>query len=302
MKISLDALLILDAIDRYGGQSAAATALHRVPSALSHTVRKLEEQLGVRLYDREARRAVLTEAGRTLLEDGRHLLRAAGDLERRVQRVASGWEPELRIAVNVLVPAANLVPLLAEFSREGHGTALRIDTEVLGGCWDALATQRCDLVVGATGEPPVRGGIATRLMGEGRLLFTMAPDHPLAALPEPIPAEERGRYPAVVLADSSRQLAARSSGLVEGQAVLRVPDMETKAAAQAAGLGTGHLPRWLAEREVAAGRLCIRELAETRPPFQFFMAWRARQTGKALDWFRERLSRAQVQAALLAGL
>jgi len=302
MKISLDILNLLDAIDRYGSFGAAAEALHRVPSALSHAIGKAEAELEVRLFGRAGRRAVLTEAGRVLLEEGRHLLRAAGDLERRVQRVASGWEQELRIAVDALIPAARLIPLLKDFQRQGQPTAIRIDVEVLGGGWDALITQRSDLVIGAPGEAPAHGGIVAELLGETQLLFAVAPDHPLAVFPGAIPAHERARYPAVVLADTSRELAARSSGLVEGQALLRVPDMESKAAAQAAGLGCGHLPRWLAEREVAAGRLVLRELAEIRPPERLSLAWRARHDGRALAWFRQALARPEVRLALLAGL
>jgi DNA-binding transcriptional LysR family regulator len=108
MKITFDLLQILDAIDRHGSFTAAASALHRVPSALSHAVGKLEDELGVTLFERVGRRAVLNEAGRTLLDDGRHLLRAASDLERRVQRIADGWEAELRIALDAIIPSERL--------------------------------------------------------------------------------------------------------------------------------------------------------------------------------------------------
>jgi DNA-binding transcriptional LysR family regulator len=84
MKITLDLLHMLDAIDQHGSFSAAAAALHRVPSALSHAVAKLEDDLDFPLFIREGRRATLNDAGRTLLDDGRHLLRAADELERRV--------------------------------------------------------------------------------------------------------------------------------------------------------------------------------------------------------------------------
>src|SRR5574343_272887 len=115
MKISLDLLSMLDAIERHGSFTAAATALHRVPSALSHAVAKLEEELDVQLFQREGRRATLTEAGRTLLDDGRHLLRAAGELERRVQRIGADWEAELRIAIDAIIPVERIYPLLERF-------------------------------------------------------------------------------------------------------------------------------------------------------------------------------------------
>jgi DNA-binding transcriptional LysR family regulator len=103
MKISLDALQVLDAIERHGSFTAAAAALHRVPSALSHAVAKFESDLGLALFIREGRRATLTPAGRTLLEDGRDLLRAADELERRVQRITTGWEAELCIVIATMM-------------------------------------------------------------------------------------------------------------------------------------------------------------------------------------------------------
>jgi DNA-binding transcriptional LysR family regulator len=80
MRLTLDALAVLDAIDRKGSFAAAAEELHRVPSAMTYAVQKLEEDLDVLLFDRRGHRAQLTEAGRELLREGRHLLQAASEL------------------------------------------------------------------------------------------------------------------------------------------------------------------------------------------------------------------------------
>ena len=69
MNISLDLLQTLDAIDRLGSHAAAAQHLHRVPSAITHAIAKAESLLGHPLFERRGRRAVLTEAGRCLLDD-----------------------------------------------------------------------------------------------------------------------------------------------------------------------------------------------------------------------------------------
>ena len=161
MKISLESLELLDAIEVRGSFSAAAVALHRVPSAVTHAIRRLEEDLGVTLFERQGRRSVMTAAGRTLLEEGRYLLQAAGDLECRVQRVATGWENEFRIAVEGAIDIVRLLPLIAEFDHQGSGTRLRFSHEVLGGCWDALASGRADLAIGAGGDPPPGGGFTS---------------------------------------------------------------------------------------------------------------------------------------------
>jgi DNA-binding transcriptional LysR family regulator len=302
MRLTLDALQILDAIDTQGSFAAAAERLHRVPSALSHAVQKLEGDMGVTLFEKSGRRAVLTPAGRTLLEDGRHLLRAALELEARVRQVATGWETELAIAVDAIIPMDRILPLLQRYYAEGHGTRLRLSYEVLGGCWDALATGRADLMIGAPGDMPARSGIATRPLATLHSVFTVAPHHPLAAVPEPIAVSEQIRHRAVVLADTSQELAARTSGLLEGQDALRVPDIESKAAAQAAGLGVGHLPPWLAQREVAAGRLVVRRLAAPKPPTPLYLAWRTGHEGRALAWFLQALEDPALCQQLTEGL
>ena len=303
MKISLDLLQILDAIERHGSFTAAANALHRVPSALSHAVAKLESELNAQLFSRSGRKATLNEAGRTLLDDGRHLLRAAGELERRVQRIATGWEAELRIAIDAIIPLERLYPLLERFYGAGHGTQIRLSYEVLGGCWDALATGRADLVIGAPGDMPARSGMATRLMcAHSAFVFAVAPTHPLAAWPGVIPNSELLRHRAIVVADTSQELDARSIGLIEGQPALRVPDIRSKASAQVAGLGIGHLPRWLAAPEIAAGRLVEKAVSDPRPAMPLHLAWRSRQPGKALAWFLAELAKNDEIEALTAGL
>ena len=303
MKISLDLLHILDTIDRHGSFSAAAVALHRVPSALSHAVAKLEDELDIPLFVREGRKATLNEAGRALLEDGRHLLRAANELERRVQRIAKGWETELRIAIDTIIPVERLYPLLERFYTIGCGTQIRLDHEVLGGTWDALATGHADLVIGAAGDMPARSGIATRrLCDHDQFVFAVAPQHPLAGWQGPIPASELLRHRAIVVADTSQELLARSIGVIEGQDSLRVPDIRAKAGAQAAGLGIGHLPRWVAAPEIATGRLVEKTLAEPRAAMPLHLAWRSRQPGKALAWFLAELEKPEEIAAFAVDL
>lgn len=302
MKISLELLHVIDAIDRHGSFTAAARALHRVPSALSHAIAKLEDELGLPLFIREGRRAFLNEAGRTLLEDGRLLLRSADELERRVRRIATGWEAELRIALDAIIPVERMYPMLERFYAAGHGTQIRLSSEVLGGTWDALATDRADLAIGAPGDMPPRGGISSRLLCEHRLRFVVASSHPLADWQGAIPAGELVRHRAVVIADTSQELSARTIGLIDGQDALRVPDMRAKAAAQVAGLGIGHLPHWAADPEIAAGRLIALPLAEPPPAMPCHLAWRSRHIGKALQWFLDELGKTSEIEALTAGL
>jgi DNA-binding transcriptional LysR family regulator len=300
MKLSLDALQVLDAVDRKGSFAAAAGELHRVPSAITYSVQQLEDALGVEVFDRSGHRAVLTAAGRELLSEGRHLLRAAADLECRVQQVAKGWEVELRIALDTIIGTDRLYGLAAEFYRQDSGTRLRISHEVLAGTWDALASARADLAIGASGDPPPGGGYAVRELGRVEMAFVAAPFHPICREPQPLADEVIQRHRAVSIADSSRLLPPRTVGLVSGQDVLTVPSLEAKAAAHFAGLGVGFLPRWIAEREAQRGRLRILEVTGTRPGSDLLVAWRANREGRALKWFAKRLEDPRVVAGLLS--
>jgi DNA-binding transcriptional LysR family regulator len=302
MRLSLDALQVLDAIDRKGSFAAAAQELHRVPSAITYTVQQLEQDLEVALFDREGRRARLTPAGYELLTEGRHLLRAAADLECRIQQVAKGWETELRIAVDTLLGAESLYPLITEFCNVKSGTRIKVSEEVLGGNWDALLSNRADLVIGAAGDRPAGGGFATLPLMPVSFAFAVAPDHPICREPLPLSEATLLKYRAVTAADSSRNLPPRTVGLLSGQDTITVPSMRAKLAAHIAGLGVGYLPLAMAEREVAAGRLRILDVDALRPGGEMIVVWRPNRTGQALRWFIQQLEKPGVRSVLLREL
>lgn len=296
LKLSLDALQILDAIDRRGSFAAAGKALHKVPSTISYTVAKLEEDLGVQLYDRVGPRAHLTPAGEALLEEGRHLLRAARELEMRVRRVASGWEAELTVAVDSMFVPALLAEDVRAFNAVAEQTRMRLITESLSGTWEALLDRRADLLVGAAGEGPSGGGYVVEPMGVVRFVFAVSPSHPLAAAPEPLGREQLATHCAIAVADSARRLLPRTVGLLMGQETVTVPDMVSKFRLQCAGLGFGFLPEPYVQQAVRDGRLVIKQVEEPKPDETFWLAWRTGEEGAALRWWRERMQRPEVLA------
>ena len=91
MRVTLDALKVLYAIERGGSFAAGAALRCRVPSAVSYTMQKLEQDRGICVFARSGHRAKLTDEGALLLKGGRHLLRSARALERKAQRVGRGW-------------------------------------------------------------------------------------------------------------------------------------------------------------------------------------------------------------------
>ena len=263
LKLSLDAIEIIDAIDRGGSFAAAAETLHKVPSTISYTVSKLEEQLGFPLFLRRGPRVSLTPAGSELLNEGRWLLRSAADLESRLRRIATGYEAELRLVHDSLLPAAALVEHIRAVEAMKCGTRLRLGIEVMTGAWEAL--RAIDFA------------------------FCVAPSHALARIGRPLDEDDLLGHTAIVVADSARLLPARSIGLVAGRARITVAHIEAKIALQSAGLGYGYLPRCRIATALKKRELVALDVVAPRPAEPLWLAWSADDEGEALKWWRARL-------------
>lgn len=115
MRLNLDVLLILDALDKHGSFATAAESLFKTPAALSYMIQKLENDLNITLLDRSGHRAKFTDTGRMMLEKGRLLLNAAKDLEKQAVQLSAGWERDLAIALDDSFPFSALLPLIDAF-------------------------------------------------------------------------------------------------------------------------------------------------------------------------------------------
>ncbi|MBZ2170121.1 LysR substrate-binding domain-containing protein [Marinobacter sp. F4216] len=288
--ITIDALKVLDAIDRKGSFAGAANELFRVPSAISYTVQKLEEDLDVAIFDRSGHRAALTPAGRYLLEEGRSLLEAAENLAHTTRQVAQGWETRLRIGINSLLPAHCLFPALRAFCELRVPVDVQVVEEVFAGAWDALKDHRVDLVVGADHLSKPAGHYTIHPLGEMPFEFAVAPNHPLASAQEPLTEADIARYPAAVAADTSRSLPHGHAGIFSQQRTLTVANVDQKIALQVSGLAVGWLPQGRIREQLEHGTLVSKAVVEPRPPVLLHLARHSESQGKALTWFWERLS------------
>jgi DNA-binding transcriptional LysR family regulator len=210
--------------------------------------------------------------------------------------MTSGWETELRIAVDTIFGLQVLYPLIPAFDMLCSGTRLTLCEEALAGCWDALENDRADLIIGGMGAGgiPSGGGYDTHLLGRLAFDYAVAPTHPLAALAQrldsPIADEHIHPFRATSVADTSRTQSVRTIGLLAGQDTLTVATMRDKVIAQIAGLGVGFLPRFLAEPEFQKGSLVRLQVEQPRPDASFCIAHRPGVVGKAGRWFIEKLS------------
>ena len=307
-----EALAMMDAIARSGSFAAAARELGKVPSALTYSVRQLEDALDVLLFDRSSRQAQLTAAGEELLFEGRRLLNEIDAVANRVRRVASGWETQLEISVDDIISQPTLFELVdsfcsvrpddAEDSDAGPGTRLRLRTEVLAGTWEALVSGHADLAIGVSSAFANPGGIELRPLGDVRFVFVVAPHHALANGAQPIVDAQLVQHRAIAVADSAHQMTPVTLNLLPGQDVLTVSSMRAKLEALLRGLGCGYVPEPMARAHIEAGHLVVRA-TQRENVARLHYAWRAERgtfaLGRALQWWLQQLESPVTRRALI---
>lgn len=311
LALTPEALTMIDAIARNGSFAGAARELGRVPSALTYSVRQLEEALDVLLFDRRSGQARMTAAGQELLHEGRRLLAEVSGVANRVRRVATGWEAELTIAVDGVLSSSTMQDLVKDFydHRVGDGpppTRLRLRTEVLAGTWEALLSGQADLAIGVGLQGASSAvGHHTQTLGTLPFVFVVAPAHPLAQAEEPLADETLVQHRAVAVADSASRLSPITVNLLPGQDVLTVARSEDKRQALIRGLGCGFLPEPFVREAVRQGLLVTKAVRRPAVQAELGYAWRGPAgvdeagLGHGLRWWLQRLSRPATRQALL---
>jgi DNA-binding transcriptional LysR family regulator len=297
-----DALAMLQAIEAAGSFAAAARQLGLVPSALTYRVRQIEDALDVLLYDRGSRQARLTEAGAELLREGGRLLCEIDAMANRVKRVATGWEPQLTLAVDSIISRNTMMELCESFFALSPPTRIKLREETLSGTLEALIAGQADLAIGVVLEPTTSAGIHGKPLGSVSFVYAVAPHHPLAAIPEPLTDTLIQQHRAVAVADTVQRGNGLTIGLLGGQDVFTVASMQAKLDAQLRGLGGGFVPESMARGYIESGRLVVRKTERPQRVVRLSYAWRGAATrgqGRALQWWLKQLESPATRAALL---
>lgn len=280
--ITIEALLVLDAIDRRGSFAAAAEQLNKVPSALSYIMQKLEEQLSVTLFVRQGRRSVLTPAGRHLLNEGRQLLSAVSKVAEQTQTIAHGWEPKIRVAFDSILEQRYLYPLFNQFLAEHPNIEIDLSEEVMNGTWEALTQDRVDLIIGAPSPTPAQQGIRTVSMGAYSQVLVANAKHELCFHPQQLSMQDVQKCRTVVVHDSVLNDIPWSSNIIQQSRHFYVSSVEQKIQAILAGIGVGYLPKERIQTYLDSGELVEINVPHGLKKIELNMAWKLVNKGKGL--------------------
>lgn len=248
-RISLEQWTVLVSVVESGGYEKAAASINRSQSTLTYAIQKLERLLDVKVFERQGRRSVLTPTGALLYRRGKHLVEEAARLELAAGDFARGWEPEIRLAVEIVFPTWLLVRCLGDFAVQRPGTRIELYETVLGGTDEALVSRKVDFAIG----PAIPQGFVGDLMMPIRAVCVAAPSHPLHALGRPPTLEDLERHTHLVVRDSGA-LRERSSGWLN-ETRWTVTNKATSIHAVTQGLGYAWLPEEAIRHELDSGEL-----------------------------------------------
>lgn len=285
---TLDQLKIFLAVVDEGSFNGAARKLNRAVSVISYGIVNLEAQLGVSLFEREgSRKPKLTDAGRAVLSEARGISNDVDGLRAKVRGLLEGLEPEVTLAVDVLIPSQRVAVILREFQFAFPTVSLRLHAEALGAIAALVLDGTAQLGIGG---PVIADDPAFERSSAGsiELIPVAAPTHPLALIKQPSPGVARA-YTQLVLTDRSPLTEGRDFGVIASRS-WRLADLGAKHALLLEGIGWGNMPREMVQDDLASGRLVELRLPDHRGGnYPLSALWRRDQPpGPATQWLLDR--------------
>jgi DNA-binding transcriptional LysR family regulator len=253
--ITLKQWRMLHAVVDHDGFTAAAECLHVSQSAISYTIAKLQEQLGLTLIKVEGRKAHLTDQGRALLERSRAILQAAIELEALAESMRLGQESELRLMVDHDCPRRFIMAALREFNTNVPKVRVLLLECTGDQMQQAIRENTVDLAISVQ--------LPAGLVGDKLLTVEYVPvahpHHQLCQADQKLTAADLARHVQVVVGAGPNPPLSRFRRMPMQQHQTRtwyVSSIDTALAALSECLGYAWLPKEQVQTQVEKGELC----------------------------------------------
>lgn len=278
-------LAIIREVDRHGSLTAAADQLNLTQSALSHAIRKLEEQLGVAVWRREGRSLQPTQAGELLLSVANRLLPQFAHVEERLAQFAQGERGRLRIGMECHPCYQWLLKIAAPYLDSWPLVDLDVRQKVQFGGIGALFGYEIDMLV--TPDPFFKEGLRFDPVFDYEQVLVVGPEHPLRQAdfiePHHLADETLITYPVATdrLDIFTRFLMPAGVSPKQHKAIETTDIMFLMIAH---GRGVGALPRWMVEEYGAKFGVSAIRLGQKGVAKQIFLGYR--ETDADIDYLR----------------
>ncbi|WP_428634473.1 LysR substrate-binding domain-containing protein [Sedimenticola sp.] len=273
-------LVILREVETKGSLTAAAESLYLTQSALSHTIKKLQQQIGTELWIKEGRRLRFTPAGTYLLSLAQRLLPQLEHAEKVVEQIARGHRGTLRIGMECHPCYQWLLKVVAPYLEQWPDVDVDVKQKFQFGGIGALFGHEIDILV--TPDPLIKPGLVFEPVFDYEQVLAVGERHPLAYMtyvkPRQVAEEVLITYPvAIERLDIYNQFLLPANYNPKKHKTIETTDIMLQMVA--AGRGVAALPHWLVAEY--ADKMPIRavRLGEKGIAKQIFLGIREGDTG-----------------------
>jgi LysR family transcriptional regulator for metE and metH len=278
-------LLVVREVERQGSLTAAADALNLTQSALSHTVKKLEQQLGTQVWAREGRSMRLTQAGQYLLGLANRLLPQFELAEERMKQYAQGERGTLRIGMECHPCYQWLLKVVSPYLARWPDVDVDVKQRFQFGGIGALFGYDIDVLV--TPDPLKKPGLRFEPVFDYEQVLVVADEHVLSrepyVTPEQLSAEVLITYPVETdRLDIYTQFLTPANVVPRRHKVIETTDIMLQMVAS--GRGVAALPRWLADQYSATLDIAAVRLGEHGIAKQIFLG--VREADAQIDYLK----------------
>ncbi|WP_370980995.1 LysR family transcriptional regulator [Agaribacterium sp. ZY112] len=291
-------LKIVHAVEQHGSLTAAAKKLCVTQSALSHSIRKLEDQLGTEIWIREGRSLRPTQAGRYLLNIASRVLPMLDNADSKLKQIAQGERGTLRIGMECHPCYQWLLRVVSPFLDMWPDVDVDVKQKFQFGGVRALLDYEIDLLV--TPDPFYKSGLCFKPVFDYEQVLVVPKQHHLATC-EYAQAEDLREQVLLTYPVATDRLDIYTQFLNPAAVVPKhhktSETTEIMLQMVACGRGVAALPRWLAEEYCTKLPLAVVRLGESGIDKQIFLGTRESDANiEYLEAFIE-LARTQKQAA-----
>ncbi len=260
-RISLKQWKMFHAVIDFDGFTGAASHLHISQSAISYTLSKLQDQLGVTLLKLEGRKAQITEEGKILLDRSRELVKNAIELEALAENLRQGWGPEIRLAVDASFPPQLLMLALRKLAPSPLNIRLSVEEATLDQAKKALHERTADLAIST--QIPF-GFVGNELMMIEHVAVAH-PDHPLFSLRREITVDDLEKQLQIVISGINDYMTANVNyRLPRYSRLWNVSGFDTAIGALRHCLGYAWLPKYRVQQWLDDDKIRILPLNKDR--------------------------------------
>ena len=278
-------LSIVQEVDRQGSLTAAASVLCLTQSALSHSMRKLEEQLGTQIWLREGRSLRPTQAGHYLLAVANRVLPQLALAEERIHQFAQGERGSLRIGMECHPCYQWLLKVVSPYLARWPDVDVDVKQKFQFGGIGALFGYEIDLLV--TPDPLYKPGLRFEPVFDYEQVLVVAHDHPLAGVAYAKPAQLTNEvlitYPVdIERLDIYNQFLMPAGITPKRHKAIETTDIMLQMVES--GRGVAALPRWLVDEYASKMRVVPVRLGRHGIAKQIFLG--AREADFGIDYLK----------------